>query len=231
MLNLLISSLQFCLALGYFATGSDYNDVAASQGVTKGLVSTCVAKVSDFLHSIRDIHIRFPIHREQQARRSRAYFEKRGHPGCLGGVDGTHIAIISPRENEPAFINRKQYNGKCFSLFNFFFLIIGRLCRKRQVCTSNQGKKILKIYHLEWTKNARNSIINSLVSLVTLRIIPYSISKFITQVIVDADYLFLHVDPRWPGSVHDAHCMNMSDVLEAGNGGQLEDYFILGDSA
>ena len=114
MLNVLIISLQLCLALRYFATGSNYTDVAASQGMTKGLVSTCVAEVSDFVNSIKDVHIQFPIRREQQARRSRAYYEKHGHTGGtqgLGGVDGTHIAIISPKENEPAFVNRKQYHS------------------------------------------------------------------------------------------------------------------------
>ena len=154
MLNVLIISLQFCLALRYFATGSNYNNVAASQGVTKGLVSTSVAKVSDFLHSIKDIHIRFPIRREQQARRSRAYFEKHGHTGCLGGVDGTHIAIISPKENEPAFVNRKQYHSintmvSAFLVFKKNNLIIVRLCRKSQLCIINKSIKYLQFMNLE----------------------------------------------------------------------------------
>ena len=111
LINLVFISLQFCLALRYFSTGSNYNDVAAFQGVTKGLVSVCVAEVSDFLSSISSVHIRFPIRRDQQARMSRAHYEKFGHNGCMGAIDGTHIAIISPKENEPAFYNRKNYHS------------------------------------------------------------------------------------------------------------------------
>ena len=57
-----------------------------------------------------------------------------------------------------------------------------------------------------------------------------NVTNCIPQVIADSDHLFVHVDPRWPGSVHDSHCLNMSDVSEASNTGLLDDFFFLGDS-
>jgi len=36
------------------------------------------------------------------------FFNKSGIPNVLGIVDGTHINIMAPWENEPSFVNRKQ---------------------------------------------------------------------------------------------------------------------------
>ena len=46
-----LSFLQVCLALRYFATGGNYTLIADFQGVTRGLVSKAVYEVSSFLYA------------------------------------------------------------------------------------------------------------------------------------------------------------------------------------
>ena len=36
-------------------------------------------------------------------------FENRGFPQCVGAIDGTHIPIITPKENPEDYFNRKHF--------------------------------------------------------------------------------------------------------------------------
>lgn len=39
------------------------------------------------------------------------FMEKFHFPGVLGCIDGTHVAIIRPKEHEETFLNRKNYHS------------------------------------------------------------------------------------------------------------------------
>lgn len=34
-----------------------------------------------------------------------------GMPGVCGCIDGTHVSIIKPKDNEERFLNRKRYHS------------------------------------------------------------------------------------------------------------------------
>lgn len=38
-------------------------------------------------------------------------FAERGYPICAGAIDGTHIPIITPSEDEQAYYNQKGWNS------------------------------------------------------------------------------------------------------------------------
>lgn len=37
---------------------------------------------------------------------------EKGFPGCIGAIDGTHVPILKPKENEHLYINRKGVHAK-----------------------------------------------------------------------------------------------------------------------
>lgn len=41
----------------------------------------------------------------------RASIDIAGFPGVVGVIDGAHIRIIAPTEDEDIFVNRKQYHS------------------------------------------------------------------------------------------------------------------------
>ena len=75
-------------------------------------MSTVVEEVTNFLNHIKGEHIKFPSTEEEQYRHAVSYYERpNGKPGCVGAVDGTHVAIHPPHYNENGFLNRKQYHS------------------------------------------------------------------------------------------------------------------------
>ncbi|CAL1682526.1 unnamed protein product [Lasius platythorax] len=42
---------------------------------------------------------------------ARIFEEKKGFPGVIGAIDGTHIKIAAPKENQESYINRKGYHS------------------------------------------------------------------------------------------------------------------------
>ncbi|KAK3766954.1 hypothetical protein RRG08_059823 [Elysia crispata] len=76
-------SMKVCLALRFFATGTFQDAVGELIGVTQ------------------------PTAEMQQS--MELYNEVAGLPNVFASVDGTHVKIISPPEDEVAFVNRKNY--------------------------------------------------------------------------------------------------------------------------
>ena len=50
------------------------------------------------------------------------------------------------------------------------------------------------------------------------------------QFVCDNDMLFTHVNPCWPGSVHDGYAFNASNIRVQADDNILDPYFLLGDS-
>ena len=73
-------------------------------------MSTCVEEVTNFLNVIKGEHIVFPATEDAQYTNARSYYEcPNGKPGCIGAVDGTHVAIHPLHYN--GFLNGKQYHS------------------------------------------------------------------------------------------------------------------------
>lgn len=104
-------SLQVCVALRYFATGSFQNLVGDSVQVHKSTVCRTVRAVAVSLCKHIDTYVRFPTAPEQQNLVRQNFFQIAGFPDVLGCVDGTHIRIKTPSDHEPEYVNRKGYHS------------------------------------------------------------------------------------------------------------------------
>lgn len=76
----------------------------------KTTVSRVVRKVSQALVSLAPRFIKWPADDELPIIKSE-FFKLAGFPGVIGCIDGTHIRIQAPSQNEPAFVNRKGFHS------------------------------------------------------------------------------------------------------------------------
>ena len=108
------SSLQLCIALRYFASGSFFSLTADIHGVSKASVSRIIHKVANVISRKRSMRIQFPSNVHEQLN-VKIKFAQMGFPNTLGIVDGTHVRIATPAgERERFFVNRKmQHSINC----------------------------------------------------------------------------------------------------------------------
>ncbi|XP_061193784.1 putative nuclease HARBI1 [Saccostrea echinata] len=106
----LSTELQILIALRFYASGSFLQVLGDTTGVDKSTVSRIVLKVSQALVSLAPRFIKWPTDEELTSIKS-DFFKLAGFPGVIGCIDGTHVRIQGPSENEPAFVNRKGYHS------------------------------------------------------------------------------------------------------------------------
>lgn len=100
---------QVMVALRYYASGSFMQVVGDTVGRDKSTVSRTIEEVTDALCSIKNDFIEWPVLREIKDMKKQGFYKLAGFPGVLGCVDGTHIRIKKPSENQRGYINRKHY--------------------------------------------------------------------------------------------------------------------------
>ena len=108
------ASLQLCIALRYFASGSFFSLTADVHGVSKSSVCRIVHRVASAISKNQSMRIEFPLN-EMDQRDIKVKFAHIGFPNTLGIIDGTHIRIAPPSgERERFFVNRKmQHSINC----------------------------------------------------------------------------------------------------------------------
>ncbi|XP_048730425.1 putative nuclease HARBI1 [Ostrea edulis] len=100
--------LQVLAALRFLATGSFYNIVGESLGISKSATGRAARMICRLLSSMAARFINFPANLDSY---KRTFFEIAGFPNVVGCVDGTQIKIKAPSENEGDFINRKGFHS------------------------------------------------------------------------------------------------------------------------
>jgi len=66
------------------------------------------------LNNLLDRYISWPLNQNTQADIAAKFHEKKGFPGILGCIDGTHIKIKAPHEYSQSYVNRKGYHSVIF---------------------------------------------------------------------------------------------------------------------
>lgn len=99
------------VALRFYATGAYQRSLGEEYnfGISQTTIHFIIREVTNAIatHLIEDF-IRFPITRDSRENVKRQFMEKFGFPGVVGCIDGTHIAILKPQqEEEHNFFNRK----------------------------------------------------------------------------------------------------------------------------
>eukprot|EP00745_Piridium_sociabile_P045770 TRINITY_DN9977_c1_g1_i1.p1 TRINITY_DN9977_c1_g1~~TRINITY_DN9977_c1_g1_i1.p1 ORF type:complete len:174 (+),score=19.92 TRINITY_DN9977_c1_g1_i1:187-708(+) len=107
-LRTLTPILQVLLTLlRFYATGT-YQDVCGELiGVSPGTANRTINRVTSALLQTAHNWIIFPDQREAD-RQKRKFAAISGFPNVFGCIDGTHIRIQRPTENEHQFVNRKK---------------------------------------------------------------------------------------------------------------------------
>lgn len=101
---------QVLIALRFFASGSFLQCVGDSLGVDKSTVSRVISDVTTALVEISNQFVCWPTNRRKQQIRT-GFFHLGGFPNVIGCIDGTHIRIQAPNEDEKSYINRKNYHS------------------------------------------------------------------------------------------------------------------------
>lgn len=103
------TSLQVCIALRFCACGTFQGVVADTIRIHQSTVSRIIQRVSLALARKLNQFVRFPGQDIQAVKR--AFYEIREFPNVIGAVDGTHVRIICPHENEEQYVNRKNFHS------------------------------------------------------------------------------------------------------------------------
>ena len=104
------ASLQVCVALRFFATGSlqlDNGDMAS--GLSQPTISRIVTRVAAALEGKARQFITFPRTADEQEREKEGFYTERHRiPNVIGCIDGSLIPIKCPSGNEASYVCRKQ---------------------------------------------------------------------------------------------------------------------------
>ncbi len=94
----------------WFATLCEYRTVAELFGIGEATLWKLIREVC---RGIQRLMLRKYIHLPYGPELEHALsgFASRGMPFCVGAIDGTHIPIISPRENPADYHNRKGWHS------------------------------------------------------------------------------------------------------------------------
>lgn len=94
---------QLLLTLRFLASNSHFGVLADAHGIDKSTVSRAVHRVVDAITDLLGDTIKFP---DDVDGLPLSFFRKAGFPSVSAALDGTHIPIQAPVENEVQFVNR-----------------------------------------------------------------------------------------------------------------------------
>lgn len=96
------------LTIWYLANRNSFREIADRFGLSMSTTHNCLTRVIEFLCSIKEEIIKWP---NIQRRRTiqNAFASNDGIEGAIGAIDGSHIEIAKPKENQDSYINRKGF--------------------------------------------------------------------------------------------------------------------------
>ncbi|CAC5426814.1 HARBI1 [Mytilus coruscus] len=101
---------QVMIALRFFVSRSQMQVVGDTMGFDNSTVSRVVSDVTDALVARKEQYIKWPTE-EQKNVNKHAFYDKAGFRNIIGCIDGTHVHIQAPTEDEPAYVNRKDFHS------------------------------------------------------------------------------------------------------------------------
>ncbi|KAK5648074.1 hypothetical protein RI129_002966 [Pyrocoelia pectoralis] len=100
----------FLIALWYLSNDETFREVSDRFNVTLSSVHRSLNRVLQFLLSLKTVVIRWPTDKEMSVI-TEAFRLKKGIENVIGCIDGSHIEISKPQENQLAYVNRKGYHS------------------------------------------------------------------------------------------------------------------------
>jgi hypothetical protein len=102
---------RLAITLYFLASTSEYRTIANLFGVSTAFVCNCIREVCQALIKVLKSSFVFLPKGCELGEIIKAYREKWGFPLCCGAIDGTHIPIVAPTENQADYVNRKKYDS------------------------------------------------------------------------------------------------------------------------
>jgi hypothetical protein len=101
---------RLALTLYFLASTAEYRTIGNLFGVSRSFTCQCVKEVRCAIIKQFPKAITFPkgdeVHQVLQG-----YEERWGFPMCAGAIDGTHIPILAPTDNNVKYVNRKGFHS------------------------------------------------------------------------------------------------------------------------
>ncbi|XP_018315246.1 putative nuclease HARBI1 [Mycetomoellerius zeteki] len=108
--NTISPEKQLLMTIWTLATPDSNRSICDRFDVGKATGWRSVKRVVNALINLRNYYIKWPT--EEEAMECATFLEeKKGFPGIIGMIDGTHIKIEAPQENHESYINRKGYHS------------------------------------------------------------------------------------------------------------------------
>jgi len=99
---------QLISAMSFFRSGSFQYVEGTVGGTSQSTVSRVIERISTYVClNMNENWIRFPSSVSELNSVKQAFFDISGVPNIGGVIDGSHVGIKSPSDNESAFVNRK----------------------------------------------------------------------------------------------------------------------------
>ena len=114
--------LQMCLALRFYSTGSFQSVVGELIGVDQSTACRTITTVTDALMPRVRGWIKMPTQAEAN-RQKQKFYAMRAIPSVIGCIDGTHIRMQGPNQQDHEFVNRKNYRSINVQVRQFCFTI------------------------------------------------------------------------------------------------------------
>ncbi|XDV32124.1 hypothetical protein PO909_003013 [Leuciscus waleckii] len=106
----LTSEQMLCVALRFFANVRFLYNIGDTEHISKDTVCRAVRKVCLALKRFLRIFVLFPGNKPVRAIKEE-FNRITGFPNVVGCIDGTHIPIIAPSENEADYVNRRSIHS------------------------------------------------------------------------------------------------------------------------
>lgn len=100
-------------ALRFYATGSYQRCVGQEyySGLSQTAVHRSIHEVTHALTNVVDQFVCLPNTQDERNFIKTEIMQRWGFPGIVGVIDGTHVAILKPTENEQNYMNRKGFHS------------------------------------------------------------------------------------------------------------------------
>ncbi|XP_061193223.1 putative nuclease HARBI1 [Saccostrea echinata] len=102
---------QILMALRFYASGSFLQVIGDTIGFEKSTVSKTVKDVTNAIADKAGQFIKWPVTQSARATIKTAFYQQARFPNVIGCIDGTHVRIVAPSNDENAYVNRKGYHS------------------------------------------------------------------------------------------------------------------------
>lgn len=106
-----VVEIQVLASLRFLASGCFYQVDADVLGIDKSTVSRVVYQFCQSIVAKKDRFVRFPFTDAEKNENKYKFYKMGGFPSCILCIDGFHVRICTPFEDENSYVNRKGFHS------------------------------------------------------------------------------------------------------------------------